>query len=313
MPIHRAWDRIVSIHRPPACRAPIHRGLRGAGVASCRGVILEGRCTTAAPHGRTSPCTSQSLSPPPPMFASMTMRGAGVGIGHLSRRGRSSRLDPRYRCAGHGLVRSDPPGSAHTEAVSPALDTTASAEPSPATCSCSEDPTEEGPVREGMYGPMHWLDDRHVTALLSPYICEGWDTGDYARFADLSGADARRLRSLLPPLARSDRQTTRRASPTCCAPPPASTVSRSKDMSSALPAGTSASASTPCACPSRRSSHTRDAPSTTPPTRPTSTGSPSPTSSGWATTPSHPTRCVSSPETQQPRAGGGHGGTNQLP
>ncbi len=61
-------------------------------------------------------------------------------------------------------------------------------------------------MREGMYGPMHWLDDRHVTALLSPYICEGWDTGDYARFADLSGADARRLRSLLPPLARSDRQ-----------------------------------------------------------------------------------------------------------
>ena len=99
-----------------------------------------------------------------------------------------------------------PRGSAHTEAVSPALDTTASAEPSLATCSCSEDPTEEGPVREGMYGPMHWLDDRHVTALLSPYICEGWDTGDYARFADLSGADARRLRSLLPPLARSDRQ-----------------------------------------------------------------------------------------------------------
>ena len=61
-------------------------------------------------------------------------------------------------------------------------------------------------MREGMYGPMHWLDDRHVTALLSPYICEGWDTGDYARFADLSGADARRLRTLLPPLARDDRQ-----------------------------------------------------------------------------------------------------------
>ena len=57
-----------------------------------------------------------------------------------------------------------------------------------------------------MYGPMHWLDDRHVTALLAPYICEGWDTGDYARFADLSGEEARRLRTLLPPLARDDRQ-----------------------------------------------------------------------------------------------------------
>lgn len=70
----------------------------------------------------------------------------------------------------------------------------------------SEDPTEEGPLREGLYGPMHWLDDRHVTALLAPYICEGWDTGDYARFADLCGADARTLRTLLPPLAREDRQ-----------------------------------------------------------------------------------------------------------
>lgn len=69
-----------------------------------------------------------------------------------------------------------------------------------------EDPTEEGPLREGLYGPMHWLDDRHVTALLAPYICEGWDTGDYARFADLCGADARTLRTLLPPLAREDRQ-----------------------------------------------------------------------------------------------------------
>lgn len=69
-----------------------------------------------------------------------------------------------------------------------------------------DDPTEEGPLREGLYGPMHWLDDRHVTALLAPYICEGWDTGDYARFADLCGADARTLRTLLPPLAREDRQ-----------------------------------------------------------------------------------------------------------
>jgi len=53
---------------------------------------------------------------------------------------------------------------------------------------------------------MPWLDDRHVSSLLAPYICDGWDTGDYARFADLSGADARTLSSLLPPLAREDRQ-----------------------------------------------------------------------------------------------------------
>jgi len=85
-------------------------------------------------------------------------------------------------------------------------DTTASAQTEPSVDSPYEDPTEEGPVREGMYGPMHWLDDRHVTALLAPYICEGWDTGDYARFADLSGEEARRLRTLLPPLARDDRQ-----------------------------------------------------------------------------------------------------------
>ena len=54
-------------------------------------------------------------------------------------------------------------------------DTTASAQTEPSVDSPYEDPTEEGPVREGMYGPMHWLDDRHVTALLAPYICEGWD------------------------------------------------------------------------------------------------------------------------------------------
>lgn len=57
-------------------------------------------------------------------------------------------------------------------------DTTASAQTEPGVESPYEDPTEEGPVREGMYGPMHWLDDRHVTALLAPYICDGWDTGD---------------------------------------------------------------------------------------------------------------------------------------
>lgn len=65
---------------------------------------------------------------------------------------------------------------------------------------------DEAVAREGLYGPMHWLDDRHVSSLLSPYICEGWDTCDYARFSDLAGQDARRLRSLLPPLAREDRQ-----------------------------------------------------------------------------------------------------------
>ena len=65
---------------------------------------------------------------------------------------------------------------------------------------------EEEPCPEGMYGPPRWLDDRGVSALLAPYLCDGWDLGDYARFADLSGADARRLTSLLPKKARDDRQ-----------------------------------------------------------------------------------------------------------
>ncbi len=93
-------------------------------------------------------------------------------------------------------------------------------------------------MRASMYGPMHWLDDRHVTALLRSYICEGWDTGDYARFADLSGEGARRLHARHLPAhrcTRYDRQATRRVSPTCCALPPESTVSRSKDMSSRAP------------------------------------------------------------------------------
>ncbi len=65
---------------------------------------------------------------------------------------------------------------------------------------------EDEPTPEGMYGPAHWLDDRGIATLLTPYLCDGWDLGDYARFADLTGTDARRLASLLPKDARDDRQ-----------------------------------------------------------------------------------------------------------
>ena len=65
---------------------------------------------------------------------------------------------------------------------------------------------EEEPCPEGMYGPPRWLEDRGISSLLAPYLCDGWDLGDYARFAELSGTDARRLASLLPKDARNDRQ-----------------------------------------------------------------------------------------------------------
>ena len=65
---------------------------------------------------------------------------------------------------------------------------------------------EEDYPRDGLYGPMHWLDDRGITALLAPYISEGWGGDDYARIGGLEGADARRLLSLLPRLARGYRQ-----------------------------------------------------------------------------------------------------------
>ena len=65
---------------------------------------------------------------------------------------------------------------------------------------------QEEPILEGMYGPARWLDDRGVSALLAPYMCDGCDLGDYARFADLCGTDARRLENALPVLAREDRQ-----------------------------------------------------------------------------------------------------------
>mgnify|MGYP000845789875 FL=1 len=74
----------------------------------------------------------------------------------------------------------------------------------PTTCSAQRD--EEALVPEGLYGPPRWLDDRGVSALLAPYLCDGWDLGDYARFAELAGTDARRLASLLPKNARNDRQ-----------------------------------------------------------------------------------------------------------
>ena len=91
------------------------------------------------------------------------------------------------------------------EPTPPAHHSTVSPEPTTQQ-NTLEDTTDDEPAREGLYGPMHWLDDRHVSSLLAPYLCDGWDTGDYARFADLSGADARTLSSLLPPLAREDRQ-----------------------------------------------------------------------------------------------------------
>ena len=72
------------------------------------------------------------------------------------------------------------------------------------TCDIASE--EDEPSPDGMYGPAHWLDDRGNSALLSPYLCDGWDLGDYARFADLTGTDARRLASLLPKDARDDRQ-----------------------------------------------------------------------------------------------------------
>ena len=65
---------------------------------------------------------------------------------------------------------------------------------------------EDEPSPDGMYGPAHWLDDRGISALLAPYLCDGWNLGDYARFADLTGLDARRLSTLLPKDARVDRQ-----------------------------------------------------------------------------------------------------------
>ena len=70
------------------------------------------------------------------------------------------------------------------------------------TIGCEDDE----PTPEGLYGPAHWLDDRGIATLLTPYLCDGWDLGDYARFADLTGTDARRLASLLPKDARDDRQ-----------------------------------------------------------------------------------------------------------
>ena len=158
-------------HRPAACRPAIHRVAHAAGVERVQGAIL-----TYMRHQR------RSYRKDTAMRVSLTLTATSQV--HIDDEDTSVTLH------------ATPTGEA----------TTASAQTEPSVDSPYEDPTEEGPVREGMYGPMHWLDDRHVTALLAPYICEGWDTGDYARFADLSGEEARRLRTLLPPLARDDRQ-----------------------------------------------------------------------------------------------------------
>jgi len=102
--------------------------------------------------------------------------------------------DPEYEGGGDTALAANTPGStSESEAIADS--------PGASTAFAADEP-----IREGMYGPMHWLDDRHVTALLAPYVCGGWDLGDYARFADLGGSDARRLLRLLPPPARGDRQ-----------------------------------------------------------------------------------------------------------
>ena len=94
-----------------------------------------------------------------------------------------------------------------------AQDTTASEQTEPSVDSPYEDPTEEGPVREGMYGPMHWLDDRHVTALLAPYICEdGTRATTRASLICRARKRAGCARSCLRSHAMTDR-TTLRASP----------------------------------------------------------------------------------------------------
>ena len=157
---------------------------------------------------------------------------------------------------------------------------------------------------------MHWLDDSHVTALLAPYICEGWDTGDYARFADLCGADARTLRTLLPPLAREDRQNNApRITDLLRAATRIDGLTLDGYVIRAPRWDERVSVDTVCVPESAVIAHT-GRPRRSPPT---STGSPSPTCSDWGQTPSHPTRCASSCETHHPRDGGGHGGTNQLP
>ena len=80
----------------------------------------------------------------------------------------------------------------------------------PLACAAASRPdddfAQEPPQPDGLYGPPHWLDERRITELLSPYVSEHSDTGDYARFTDLTGRDACRLASLLPPRARADRQ-----------------------------------------------------------------------------------------------------------
>ncbi|SPT56583.1 Uncharacterised protein [Schaalia odontolytica] len=180
--------------------------------------------------------------------------------------------------------------------------------PPPRDTACDEEALHP----EGMYGPSHWLDDSGVSTLLAPYLCDGWDLGDYARFADLSGTDARRLASLLPKEARDDRQNN--APRIVDLLRAASRVEglTSRDTSSARLVATSGSASTRSSYRSRRSSHTPPPPSTTTAIRATSTGSRLPRSSAWARTRSLPMRCASSFGTDHRRGGGGHGGTDHL-
>ena len=99
--------------------------------------------------------------------------------------------------------RHDPPADRATPVTAPSSQ---GSNHSPRTTAGADVQFEEDHPRDGLYGPMHWLDDRGITALLAPYVSEGWGGDDYARIGGLEGADARRLLSLLPRLARGDRQ-----------------------------------------------------------------------------------------------------------
>lgn len=99
--------------------------------------------------------------------------------------------------------RHDPPADRATPVTAPSSQ---GSNHSPRTTAGTDVQFEEDHPRDGLYGPMHWLDDRGITALLAPYVSEGWGGDDYARIGGLEGADARRLLSLLPRLARGDRQ-----------------------------------------------------------------------------------------------------------
>lgn len=171
---------------------------------------------------------------------------------------------------------------------------------------------EEEPYPEGMYGPPRWLEDRGISALIAPYLCGGWDLGDYARFADLSGADARQLASLLPKDARNDRQNNApRIVDLLRAASRIDGLSLEGYVIRAPRRDERVSIDTVLVPESAIIAHT-GSPSTRSAIRATSTGSPSLLYSASTRMRSRRTKCACSFETDQPRGGGGHGGTDQL-